>query len=65
MIPALFYNVGFTIISYGETNRSEDNCHWKEFATHSAQKEGIHPGTVGLMEKQQGQSGGEGRKGKM
>ena len=30
MIPPLFYNVGFTIISYGETNRSEDNGHWKD-----------------------------------
>src|SRR5574337_566953 len=29
MIPPLFYNVGFTIHSYGETNRSEDSCHWK------------------------------------
>lgn len=30
MIPPLFYNVGFTTISYGETNRSEDSCHWKD-----------------------------------
>ena len=30
MIPPLSYNEGFTVHSYGETNRSKDSCHWKD-----------------------------------